>query len=156
MKRLFALILALAIVLGILPTTHAHTIEVETKLETFSAEVVDVPETEAAGAVEEEILEQDPTELETNVPVVQVEDTMPTEEIIEIGKISTTSEPTNSVTASTTGECRWTLDGTVLTISGKGAMGNYNNTSNLSPWGKNVTEVIIENGAMPHRFSVRT
>ena len=26
----------------------------------------------------------------------------------------------------TTGDCTWTLDGTVLTISGNGAMANYN------------------------------
>ena len=41
-----------------------------------------------------------------------------------------------SVTASaetatgTTGDCTWTLDGTVLTISGKGEIGDYEGT----PW----------------------
>ena len=52
----------------------------------------------------------------------------------------------SSVTTGTTGDCTWTLDGTVLTISGEGAMSNYNNTSNQVPWGRNLTEVIIENG----------
>ena len=46
----------------------------------------------------------------------------------------------------TTGECSWTLDGTVLTITGNGTMGNYNNTSNVSPWGTAITEVVIESG----------
>ena len=53
-----------------------------------------------------------------------------------------------SVTASaetatgTTGDCTWTLDGTVLTISGNGEMGDYEGT----PWGTDITEAIIENG----------
>ncbi len=45
----------------------------------------------------------------------------------------------------TTGDCTWSLDGTVLTISGNGAMGDLHYTSS-PPWGNNVTEVIIENG----------
>ena len=49
-------------------------------------------------------------------------------------------------TTGTTGQCTWTRTGTVVTISGEGAMGNYNNTNNCSPWGKDITEVIIENG----------
>ena len=49
-------------------------------------------------------------------------------------------------TSGTTGECTWTLYDTTLTITGNGAMANYNSTSNLSPWGTNITEVVIENG----------
>ena len=45
------------------------------------------------------------------------------------------------VKSGTTGECTWTLDGTVLTISGNGKMEDY-----YKPWGKSITEVIIENG----------
>ena len=45
------------------------------------------------------------------------------------------------VQTGTTGDCTWTLDGTVLTISGNGAMGD-----NSSPWGTSITEVIIEDG----------
>lgn len=44
-----------------------------------------------------------------------------------------------------TGDCRWTLNGTVLTISGFGAMGNYQHFSEL-PWGADITEVHIKNG----------
>ena len=44
-------------------------------------------------------------------------------------------------TSGTTGDCTWTLDGTVLTISGNGKM-DYHET----PWGKNITEVIIKEG----------
>ncbi|MBE6787333.1 MAG: leucine-rich repeat domain-containing protein [Ruminococcaceae bacterium] len=51
----------------------------------------------------------------------------------------------NAETASgTTGDCTWSLDGTVLTISGNGAMANYRNSS--TPWGNSITEVIIEYG----------
>ncbi len=52
----------------------------------------------------------------------------------------------SAATTGTTGECSWTLDGTVLTITGNGAMGNYNNTNNVSPWGTAITEVVIESG----------
>ncbi len=45
----------------------------------------------------------------------------------------------------TTGDCTWCLDGTVLTISGSGAMENYTYGSSV-PWGTAITEVIIEDG----------
>ena len=48
------------------------------------------------------------------------------------------------VQSGTTGECTWTLDGTVLTISGNGKMKDYNWEE--APWGTSITEVIIENG----------
>ena len=49
------------------------------------------------------------------------------------------------VKSGTTGDCTWTLDGTVLTISGKGEMGDYI-FNDEAPWGKNITEVLVENG----------
>ena len=52
---------------------------------------------------------------------------------------------TKAATFGTTGDCTWSLDGTVLTISGNGPMGNYNYMSNL-PWGTSITKVVIENG----------
>ena len=58
--------------------------------------------------------------------------------------------PTNFIvfaeTSGITGDCTWTLEDTVLTISGNGEMGNYNYNSNKVPWGTSVTKVIIENG----------
>lgn len=45
----------------------------------------------------------------------------------------------------TTGDCTWTLDGTHLTISGEGAMKDYNIDSFL-PWGRSITSVTIEDG----------
>ena len=48
-----------------------------------------------------------------------------------------------AATSGTTGDCTWSLDGTVLTISGDGEMDNYSSFRN-SPWGKQITEVIIE------------
>jgi len=51
----------------------------------------------------------------------------------------------SAATSGTTGSCRWSLNGTVLTISGNGAMGNYTYYDSL-PWGSAITSVVIENG----------
>ncbi len=50
-----------------------------------------------------------------------------------------------TVTSGTTGDCTWTLDGTHLTISGNGKMGDYI-YSYQAPWGKNITSVTVEQG----------
>ena len=50
-----------------------------------------------------------------------------------------------TATSGTTGDCTWTLDGTVLTISGNGAMADYAYNSTL-PWGTKFTELIISEG----------
>ena len=46
----------------------------------------------------------------------------------------------------TTGDCTWTLDDGVLTISGNGAMGNYDVFSSPTPWETDITDVVIDNG----------
>ena len=43
-----------------------------------------------------------------------------------------------------TGECKWSVDGTVLTISGNGKMGDYDWSG--APWSPDITKVIIEDG----------
>ncbi len=48
-------------------------------------------------------------------------------------------------TSGTTGDCTWTLDGTVLTISGNGAMEDYT-SSNPAPWGTDITTAYIQDG----------
>ena len=61
--------------------------------------------------------------------------------------VSAADNAAQSVGASsgTTGDCIWTLDDDgVLTISGNGAMEDY--SSYTGPWGRNITELIIENG----------
>ena len=57
-----------------------------------------------------------------------------------------TAELTVGVESGTTGDCTWTLDdeGT-LTISGNGAMRNYDYDSTL-PWGRSIKSVVIEDG----------
>ena len=50
-----------------------------------------------------------------------------------------------TATSGTTGDCTWTLDGTVLTISGNGEMEGYYYGKN-TPWGTNITQIIIEDG----------
>ncbi len=44
-----------------------------------------------------------------------------------------------------TGDCIWTVEDGVLTISGEGAMADYANKSEV-PWSNEITKVIIENG----------
>ncbi len=50
-----------------------------------------------------------------------------------------------AATSGKTGECTWSLDGTVLTISGNGSMGHYA-ISGRSPWGPSITRLVIKNG----------
>jgi len=46
-----------------------------------------------------------------------------------------------------TGDCTWSLNGTVLTISGNGKMGDYNHYNyNDLPWGTEITKVVIKEG----------
>ncbi len=52
----------------------------------------------------------------------------------------------SATTSGTTGDCTWTLDGTILTISGNGEMGDYDDYDGSRPWGTGITKVIIENG----------
>ena len=49
----------------------------------------------------------------------------------------------SAATSGTTGSCTWTLNGTVLTISGNGAM---EDRYNYKPWGSSITSVVIEDG----------
>ena len=50
----------------------------------------------------------------------------------------------------TTGNCRWSLNGTVLTIGGGTDTGSYFGYSpaghEFAPWGKDITELIVEEG----------
>ena len=68
--------------------------------------------------------------------------------VVPMGLFSITASAATA-TSGTTGDCTWKLDGTVLTISGNGAMGNYYGygyTGFSLPWGQSVTEVIIKTG----------
>ncbi len=50
-------------------------------------------------------------------------------------------------TNGTTGDCTWTLNGALLTISGNGSMEDYDFfNQNYAPWGTEIVEVIIEEG----------
>lgn len=55
---------------------------------------------------------------------------------------------TTSQKSGATGDCVWKLDGTVLTISGNGKMKSnyYESNYGVSPWGRDLTEVRIEEG----------
>ena len=58
------------------------------------------------------------------------------------------SAENDGVVSGTTGDCTWTLNGTELTISGDGAMEDYNIYSDTFtlPWGYEITKVIISDG----------
>ncbi len=65
----------------------------------------------------------------------------------------TISASAETVTTGTTGDCTWTLDGTVLTISGDGEMEDYGDFTDgflrdsiERPWGTSATEVVVESG----------
>ena len=72
--------------------------------------------------------------------------------IVPLFLIGVLSTPASAATSGTTGDCTWTLDGTVLTISGNGAMGNNDRDIvdgsfvTTAPWGYSITEVVIEDG----------
>lgn len=64
--------------------------------------------------------------------------------VVSMLPLSVFAESTD-IKSGTTGDCTWTIDGTVLTISGNGKMKSYASNDG-APWGKNITEVIINNG----------
>lgn len=72
--------------------------------------------------------------------------------VVGVMPMSIFTTTASAATSGTTGDCTWKLNGTVLTISGNGAMGytysyNPNGWGSFSnPWGKDVTKVIIEEG----------
>jgi len=120
-KRAMSLLLALVMMLALLPA------------QTWATDTVDEP-----GEAEEQ--------------------TMPAEPQKEALKAETTAEaPQVQAEAVTSGTCgaegdgsnlRWSLSGGVLTISGTGAMKNWKNYYDPSPWEKNdqITHVVIESG----------
>lgn len=63
--------------------------------------------------------------------------------ILLVGVLPLGTITASAATSGTTGDCTWSLDGTVLTISGNGAMGDM---STSLPWGTAITSVIIEDG----------
>ena len=67
--------------------------------------------------------------------------------MIPVGLFSASAEPgdiTIGIPDDTPGDCTWTLDGTELTISGKGVMA-YDDSQ---PWGTEITRVTIEDGVL--------
>lgn len=57
------------------------------------------------------------------------------------------AEVTTDAVGARTGKCKWNLDSDgTLTISGQGAMADYDNYYSLAPWGTEIKKVIIEDG----------
>lgn len=65
---------------------------------------------------------------------------------IPMGAFTFTASAEEIKTSGVTGDCKWSLDGTVLTISGEGKMGDYtaNNKDTKAPWGTKITSAIFE------------
>lgn len=61
--------------------------------------------------------------------------------------IITAFAESSNATSGMTGNCTWTIDGTVLTISGKGMMENYY-PYHTAPWAQRITKVIIKEGVL--------
>ena len=66
--------------------------------------------------------------------------------LMVISALSGTATLNVSAESGTTGDCNWSLNGTVLTISGNGAMADYDGWDTVAPWGNGITRVIIESG----------
>lgn len=54
------------------------------------------------------------------------------------------SDIASTEVSGTTGDCTWTLDGSVLTISGNGKMSN--NSGPKAPWGNDIKKIVIGTG----------
>ena len=66
--------------------------------------------------------------------------------VMLIGMLPAIAIPAFAATSGITGDCTWTLNGTELTISGNGAMGDYHfYPGSTAPWGESITKVTIEN-----------
>ena len=53
----------------------------------------------------------------------------------------------SAATSGKTGACKWSLQGSTLTISGSGKMGDYDSEMDeYAPWGMEITKVIIKSG----------
>ncbi|WP_407385897.1 leucine-rich repeat protein [Ruminococcus sp.] len=67
--------------------------------------------------------------------------------VVPVGVLATETELASSgETSGTTGDCTWRLNGTTLTISGKGSMGNYYSYGSAPWYGAEITDVVIEEG----------
>lgn len=152
MRRMFALLLALTLVLGMVPATALaeETVSAETVGETIPVETA-VPETTEASAETTEAPEattlpelteaEEPTEA-----AVVTEETVPTETVEE-----TLSATVPEMLFTDCGDAlSWTLEGSILTVFGSGAMYDYSvNNDNPAPWrgaASVVTAIVIEEG----------
>ncbi len=120
-KRAMSLLLALVMMLALLPA------------QTWATDTVDEP-----GEAEEQ-----------TTPAEPQEEALKAEKTAEAPQVQ--AEAVTSGTCGAEGDgsnLRWSLSGGVLTISGTGAMKNWKNYYDPSPWEKNdqITHVVIESG----------
>ncbi len=145
MKRGICLILSLVLVISYFPVQPAAAQE-QTTTQVLPEDLISLekdPTTEPGEAMPSE--PEDPTPEETTPAETLPVATAP-EETTAAESMPAEHRPTKGTTTSgTTGDCTWRLDGTVLTISGTGAMADYYSTGDL-PWGLSITKVIIESG----------
>ena len=146
MKRAVCLILSLVLMISCFPVQPAAAQE-QTTTQVLPEDLISLeqdPTTEPGEAMPSEPKETTAAE---SVPQETLpEETAPEETTLE-ETLPAEYRPTKGTTTSgSIGDCRWTLDGTVLTISGTGSMGGYYLSNATLPWGKAITKVIIEPG----------
>ncbi len=147
LKRVFAILLTVAMILSCVPTVPLSAAAETGKTQKILFDdledtglIVDNGETEAQ-ITEEPV----PSEVPEEAVPESITPNDSEEQDVEDSTTPAEKSPATKSTATsgTTGSCTWTLDGTVLTITGNGYMQDYNNTG---PWGREITEVIIEDG----------
>lgn len=127
-KRIMSMMLVLAMVLSFVSTTVFANTEGEEQTGTTPV------------AVEDFVVVDEPATETT----VLVETTDIAEPAVSAPETKAPETKAATATSGTTGSCTWTLDGTVLTISGNGPMDE--SAYDTGPWGRKITEVIIEDG----------
>ena len=162
MKKLFAMLLALTMTFQLITPAWADAVGEGSEEVTEASEIVEegseeeIPEEETTEPTGAELPEET-----TEAPVEETEATEPASEEPSEGEAPITEEaqeedpaPLTSEGALASGTCgksvNWVLtsDGT-LTISGTGAMEDYNTDSNTAPWyanRKDIVNVMVESG----------
>ena len=118
-KRIMSLIMTLVMVLSCFPA-----VSLSTAAQMWEAAEESLAEKETQVAAE--TVQTRPSEQETSAP-------------------ETKKSATRAATSGTTGDCKWSVSGTTLTISGSGKMADYSDYTSV-PWGQSITQVIIGNG----------
>ena len=138
LRRSMAMMLTLALLLGCFPVSAVSAVANSETTQEISVDDL----MEAGVVVDSGELETTPDSTAETMPEETGSESLPYEE----HNLPQRSPARKAVANSgTTGSCTWTLEDTVLTISGDGSMADY--SYNLpAPWGDDITAVYIKHG----------